>query len=150
MTVWKQPWICQREDSSHVFYFIFRRRRRRQQVTGSKDHVQSYDEPVVIQGETDRLYLHPEEHPVVHAKIHTGTAGLHLRLEGAGQVEENVSTVSAVVWNPGPEKAAKMSDFDDEEYKDMICVEPGLIGHQPLLNPGAQARLSQSIIVVEE
>jgi glucose-6-phosphate 1-epimerase len=27
-----------------------------------------------------------------------------------------------VVWNPGPEKAAKMSDFDDEEYKDMICV----------------------------
>ena len=55
--------------------------------------------------------------------------------------------VSAVVWNPGPAKAAKMSDFADDEYKTMICVEPGLIGHQPLLAPGAQARLSQSLIV---
>ena len=115
-------------------------------VSGSKDHVQSYDDPVILEGETDRVYLHPEQHPVVHATLHTGGAG-SLRLEAAGQVDENVSTVSAVVWNPGPEKAAQMSDFGDDEYKSMICVEPGLIGHQPLLAPGAQARLSQTIIV---
>lgn len=108
--------------------------------------MQSYDDPVVIQGETDRVYLHPEEHPVVHATIHTGGSTV-LKLEGAGQVDDSPSTVSAVVWNPGPAKSASMSDFDDEEYKEMICVEPGMIGHQPLLPPGAQARLSQSIIV---
>lgn len=117
-------------------------------VSGSKDHVQSYDDPVVVQGETDRVYLHPEQHPVVHATIHTGGSTV-LRLEAAGQVDDNVSTVSAVVWNPGPEKAAKMSDFANDEYKSMLCVEPGLIGHQPLLAPGATARLSQSIIVQE-
>ena len=114
--------------------------------------MQSYDDPVVLQGETDRLYLHPEEHPVVHANVHVGQdkGGSAIRIEAAGQVDGSPSTVSAVVWNPGPEKAAAMSDFDDSEYLDMICVEPGLIGHQPLLAPGAQARLTQSIIVVEE
>ena len=122
----------------------------REQVTGSKDHVQSYDDPVVLQGETDRVYLHPEAHPVVHAVVHTGGAKGAIRLEAAGQVDGAPSTVSAVVWNPGPEKAADMSDFGNDEYTDMICVEPGLIGHQPLLAPGAQARLSQSIIAVEE
>ena len=102
----------------------------------------------MIQGETDRIYLHPEQHPVVHVNVHTGGSA-SVRVEAAGQVDNNVSTVSAVVWNPGPEKAAKMSDFDDEGYKSMICVEPGLIGHQPLLAPGATARLSQSLIVQE-
>lgn len=115
-------------------------------VSGSKDHVQSYDEPVVIQGETDRLYLHPDQHPVVHVDVHVG-GNVAVRVEAAGQVEENVSTVSAVVWNPGKEKAAQMADFGDDEYPSMICVEPGLIGHQPLLNPGAQARLSQTLFI---
>ena len=28
-----------------------------------------------------------------------------------------------MVWNPWAENAAKMSDFGDDEYKTMICVE---------------------------
>ena len=28
-----------------------------------------------------------------------------------------------VVWNPWVENAAKMSDFGDQDYKTMICVE---------------------------
>jgi hypothetical protein len=47
---------------------------------------------VVINGETDTIYIHPEQHPVVHAKIHTGMDKGYLRLEAAGQVEGNVST----------------------------------------------------------
>ena len=60
-------------------------------VSGSSDHIQSYDDPVVIDGETDRVYLHPDEHPVVHAKVHVGSAG-KVRLEAAGQVDGAVST----------------------------------------------------------
>jgi glucose-6-phosphate 1-epimerase len=117
-------------------------------VTGTSGVLQSHDEPVVLEGETDRVFLHPENHPVVHAVVQTG-GSQSLRLEAAGQVDDAVSTVSAVVWNPGQEKAAKMSDFGNDQFTDMICVEPGLIGHQPLLAPGATARLSQSIIVLD-
>ncbi len=28
------------------------------------------------------------------------------------------------VWNPWEENAKKMNDLEDEEYKEMICVEP--------------------------
>ena len=49
--------------------------------------MQSYEDHVVITGETDRIYIHPEQHPVVHAKIHTGWNKGYLRLEAAGQVE---------------------------------------------------------------
>lgn len=30
----------------------------------------------------------------------------------------------AVLWNPWVEKAASMGDFGDEEYREMVCVEP--------------------------
>ena len=39
-----------------------------------------------------------------------------------------------------------MSDMGDDDYKGFVCVEPGLIGEQPPLAPGAQARFSQTII----
>jgi glucose-6-phosphate 1-epimerase len=31
------------------------------------------------------------------------------------------------IWNPWVEKAKGMSDFGDDEYKQMICVEPGFV-----------------------
>lgn len=117
-------------------------------VTGDSGHVQSYDDPVVLQGEVDRIYIHPEDHPVVHAKIATGTTAPMIRLEAAGQVNEQVAPVSCVVWNPSKDKATAMADFGNDEYHDMVCVEPGLLGHQPLLEPGHEARLTQSIIVI--
>jgi glucose-6-phosphate 1-epimerase len=62
-------------------------------------------------------------------------------------VNEAVAGVNVVVWNPGAEKAASMSDFGNDEYEQMMCVEPGLLGHQPLLPPGAEATLTQSLSV---
>lgn len=32
-----------------------------------------------------------------------------------------------VVWNPWADKAKAMSDFDDQEYKRMVCVEVGTV-----------------------
>jgi glucose-6-phosphate 1-epimerase len=109
---------------------------------------QSFDDPVVILGEVDRVFVHPEDHPVVHVDVAVAlTSEQTLRMEATGQVAEIVSPVSCVVWNPGAVKAAAMSDFGNEEYHDMICVEPGLLGHQPILNPSGEAILSQTIIV---
>ena len=31
---------------------------------------------------------------------------------------------STVVWNPGPTGAARLTDFADDEWTSMICVEP--------------------------
>lgn len=106
--------------------------------------VQSYDEDVTVAGKlVDTVFIHPEDHPTMHATI----LPTKVRVEGAGQVDESIAPVSAVVWNPHVENAAKMSDFGDEEYKEMVCVEPGLIGHQPLLEPGKKATLTQSVLI---
>jgi glucose-6-phosphate 1-epimerase len=41
----------------------------------------------------------------------------------------------AVVWNPGAADAAALSDMDDEEYRNFVCIEPALLS--PLtLEPG--------------
>jgi glucose-6-phosphate 1-epimerase len=31
------------------------------------------------------------------------------------------------LWNPWTEKAKGMSDFGDDEYKQMVCIEPGSV-----------------------
>jgi len=122
-------------------------------VTGESGKVQSYDDDVVLAGfakeETDRVYIHPDDHPTLHAVVVDGK----VRIEAAGQVDDNVSPVSCVVWNPGAgtsKSRAMSSDYDaSADPPRMVCVEPGLLGHQPILNAGAEARLTQSIIVVE-
>jgi glucose-6-phosphate 1-epimerase len=109
---------------------------------------QTYDEDVVLLEDArlvDRVYTHPEAQPTVHVSIQTGSSTL--KAEATGQVDESPVPVSCVVWNPGKENAAKMSDFGNDEYPNMICVEPGLLGHQPILNPGKEARLTQIILV---
>lgn len=109
--------------------------------------VQSYDadRDVVLNGEeVDRVYVHPEHHNPISVKIGVGK-GRTVRMEAYGEVDETPVPVSCVVWNPAKDKAEKMDDFGSDQHQDMICVEPGLIGHQPILNPGKEARLTQII-----
>ena len=54
-----------------------------------------------------------------------------------------------MVWNPWIENAKAMSDFDDEGYKKMICVEPGYVGQRLELQPGETKAFSQTLTVVE-
>lgn len=39
---------------------------------------------------------------------------------------ETVNLPDAVVWNPWTSKSKGMADFGDEEYKEMLCVEPAV------------------------
>ena len=50
-----------------------------------------------------------------------------------------------VVWNPWIEKARGMSDFGDEEYKNMICVEVGHVSSFVTLGPGLSWEASQTL-----
>lgn len=40
-----------------------------------------------------------------------------------------------------------MSDFDDEEYRKMICVEPGRVSSRSILKPSENLTMSQVIKV---
>ncbi len=52
-----------------------------------------------------------------------------------------------VVWNPWVEKSKRLDDFGDDEYHNMICVEPGIVTAPQLLQPGEALTLFQDIVV---
>ncbi len=57
---------------------------------------------------------------------------------------------STVVWNPGREKAASMSDIGDGEWQRFLCVEPALLGGEQqgvTLAPGEDTSLGMTVSV---
>ena len=46
--------------------------------------------------------------------------------------------ICAVVWNPWDKKAKAISDFGDDEYKYMLCVEAAAIEKPITLKPGEE------------
>jgi D-hexose-6-phosphate mutarotase len=56
---------------------------------------------------------------------------------------EKQGSASTVVWNPWIAKSRQMSDFGDEEYERMICVESGNVGSNSIsLPPGGSSTLT--------
>lgn len=51
-----------------------------------------------------------------------------------------------VLWNPWAEKAKAMSDFDDEGFRQMVCVEPGHVANRKTLKPGEKWTGSQWLL----
>lgn len=68
--------------------------------------------PVRIDGETDRIYLETTDACVID------DPGLRRRI-----AIHKAGSRSTVVWNPWRAKAASMTDFGDDEYPGMVCVE---------------------------
>ncbi|MBA3946134.1 MAG: D-hexose-6-phosphate mutarotase [Herpetosiphonaceae bacterium] len=93
--------------------------------------------PVTIDAETDRIYLDTAgscmiEDPAWQRRIHITAAGSR----------------STVVWNPWQAAAQRMSDFGDEEYRSMVCVETANAGPDVRTVPtGGEHRLSTRIAV---
>jgi D-hexose-6-phosphate mutarotase len=67
---------------------------------------------VTIEAETDRIYLDTT------ATCAIEDLGWGRRIEVAKS-----GSRSTVVWNPWIDKARRMTDFGDEEYLEMVCVE---------------------------
>ncbi|XP_059460690.1 putative glucose-6-phosphate 1-epimerase isoform X2 [Corylus avellana] len=54
----------------------------------------------------------------------------------------------AVVWNPWDKKAKAMTDFGDDEYKHMLCVEAAAVEKPITLKPGEEWRGRQELSAV--
>ncbi|HTN33487.1 MAG TPA: D-hexose-6-phosphate mutarotase [Marinobacter sp.] len=79
--------------------------------------------PVYFDGETDRIYEGSEPLIVVTP---AGTRRII-----------SVGSDSTVVWNPGPDKAIRLSDFPDDAWRTMLCVETAnAAGDYRVLNRG--------------
>jgi glucose-6-phosphate 1-epimerase len=125
----------------------------------SQTKVLGADESVTIASEVDRIHTPPDSKSAANVVIGVGgdadgkdvvemkceatirTAGRHGDSAGSTAVP-----VSVVVWNPYVDKAAAMGDFGNDEYVDMICVEPGILQRHVVLEPGQVATLRQSML----
>lgn len=56
-------------------------------------------------------------------------------------------TLFPVVWNPWVEKAKEISDFGDDEFPNMVCVESGHVSSPVILLPGTAFEASQILQV---
>ncbi|CEG45303.1 aldose 1 [Plasmopara halstedii] len=57
------------------------------------------------------------------------------------------TNTDVIVWNPGAERAMKLEDFGQDEYINMICIEPGRVSAKQPLPAGETYTLQQTITV---
>lgn len=90
---------------------------------------------VRITAETDRVYLDTANSvrivdPVLRRRI----------------LIKKEHSLNSVVWNPWIEKAHSLSDFGDDEWPSMVCVEPSNVGTTAVeLAPGQQHTMTVHI-----
>ncbi len=82
--------------------------------------------PVIrFAAETDRIYVNTPDRLYVCDEGNARTISIETR-----------DMPDVVVWNPWIEKSQTLSDFGDDEYLRMVCVETGSIESRPKLSPG--------------
>ena len=92
-------------------------------------------EPIRIAAETDRVYLGTQATCVVEDPV----GGRRLFVEKQG-------SDTTVVWNPWVAKAKAMSDFGDDEWPRMLCVETANAGDHPIRLAPRGAHLLRVVI----
>ena len=90
------------------------------------------DDLLRIASEVDRTYLNT-----------TGTVEILDPRLGRKILVEKQGSASTVVWNPWIAKSRQISDFGDEEYQRMVCVESGNVASNSIsLPPGGSSTLT--------
>jgi glucose-6-phosphate 1-epimerase len=88
--------------------------------------------PVRFTGEVDRVYQAVPSELAVHDAA--GARRVELRSEGSR---------TAVVWNPGADKAATIADLGAPAHRSYVCVETANAGDEVIaLAPGAVHRMA--------
>lgn len=102
-----------------------------------RKEVVDVESEVTFPGEVDRIYCNAPDELVVADG------------DGALMRVAKTSFPDVVVWNPAAAKAARMSDFGDDEWKEMICAEVAQAGSGPIsLGPGEEWAATQVLEVV--
>jgi glucose-6-phosphate 1-epimerase len=115
-------------------------------VSGEKHVLGTDNDTVTVPGERiiDREYTPPLGVVDLDLSISAGPSK-NLSLKARGMVDGIPVPVSGVVWNPHRDSAKAMIDFGDDQYLDMICVEPGLLTDVPPLGSGKVASFTQFV-----
>ncbi|XP_035233274.1 putative glucose-6-phosphate 1-epimerase [Stegodyphus dumicola] len=104
-------------------------------VRNGKEFIEDREE-VTVSEFTDRIYKNTS---VVH-KIK------NLSGDREGSIEK-FNLPDTVIWNPWIENAKSMTDFDDDEWKNMICVEAGYVSSSVALQSSKSFLASQILSV---
>ena len=100
-------------------------------------HVPATGEPIQFTAETDRVYGDTDDVVVLH------DPGLNRRINVAKD-----GGASTIVWNPWIDKAAAMSDFGNDEWTGMCCIESAAVGDDAwTMSPGETRTLTAEISV---
>jgi glucose-6-phosphate 1-epimerase len=94
----------------------------RDSANGEKE-VREETDRVTFPGEVDRIYFG------VPASLQLVDEKRKLLISAEGFTE-------AVVWNPGPEKCAKLADMEPDGYLRFVCVEAAAVAKPTELAPG--------------
>ena len=86
-------------------------------------------DPLGFVGEIDRIYF--DVHQIHKAPLTLATALGRMAIASEGFDD-------LVVWNPGPTKAAQLSDLPDGDWQRFLCVEAATIGRPVTLAPGQE------------
>jgi len=94
--------------------------------------------PITFTRETDRVY--PQT---------TGRATIEDPVWGRRIHVDKASSASTVVWNPWVDKAKAMSDFGDDEWQRMACVETANVGSDAITVASGGTHTLRATITVE-
>jgi len=99
------------------------------------------NQKIIVRGEVDRIYFPPL------VRLNKDNEGVRVCLEEDGEMvveltawtnqPHNHLNPQMVIWNPWIDKSRGMADMGDEEYKHMICMEPGIVS-EPFLLEGVE------------
>ena len=90
---------------------------------------------LAVDGEVDRIYL---DAPATLELRERDVPRLDIRTSGGFS--------DTVVWNPGPERAAALSDLEPGGFARFLCVESAVIGVPPTVAPGARWQGTQTLL----
>ena len=93
---------------------------------------------VRIEEEVDRIYMDIEDGDIV-LKDHTKTQCPQITVKRTGFVD-------VVLWNPWSAKSKRMADFGDNEFEDMVCIEPGSVNKKVVLKAGESKIFTQTLV----
>jgi D-hexose-6-phosphate mutarotase len=99
------------------------------------DREKSQNKAIKIDAEIDRIYQGTEDECIIKDDGYNRKISIK---------KEN--SKSTVVWNPWIEKSSKMSDFDKDGYKNMLCVESANIGDEEIVLQSGEEHSMRVII----
>ncbi|MEO0475916.1 MAG: D-hexose-6-phosphate mutarotase [Planctomycetota bacterium] len=105
-------------------------------VGGGAQPMTQDDQPITFDQETDRIYASDATAQIIDPGLQRT---ITIDKEKSG---------STVVWNPWIDKAKKMSDFGDDEWPGMLCVESGNIGDNAVTLEPEQSHTMKAVVCV--